>query len=86
MVLVSESREKKGDSVYLKNLKYLTKELVYFYMKKVLIFKCKSRLCVFVILLVVVFLEAEGLIDFDSQYAYGENEISAPYIQFITHM
>ena len=75
MVLVSESREKKSDSVYLKNLKYLTKELVYFYMKKVLIFKCKSRLCVFVILLVVVFLEAEGLIDFDSQYAYGENEI-----------
>ena len=41
MVLVSESREKKSDSVYLKNLKYLTKELVYFYMKKVLIFKCK---------------------------------------------
>ena len=44
-------------------------------MDKVLIFKYKSGLCVCVILLVVVFLAAEGLIDFDSQCAYGENEI-----------
>ena len=75
MVLVSESREKKSDDVYLKTLKYLSKELVYFYMEKVLIFKCKSGLCVCVILLVVVFLEAEGLIDLDYQCAYGENKI-----------
>lgn len=74
---VSVSREKKSDDV-LETLKFLTKELVYFYMGKILI-SSKSGLCVCVILLVVVFLAAEGLANFDSRVYFGEKWNNASF-------